>query len=72
MDTVATVRTAPEPAKTQAVAPSDTVQQRDLPEAGETRSFLLTRVQPALSGLMDGRCRRWRPSLPLRWPRTAR
>jgi hypothetical protein len=54
MDAVAAVRTSPEPTNTQAVAPCDGVQQSDLPEAGEAQSFLLTRVQPALSGLMDG------------------
>src|ERR1700735_3902509 len=53
MNAVATVRTSPEPTNTQAAA-RNAVQQRDLPEAGEARSFLLTGVQPALSGLMDG------------------
>jgi hypothetical protein len=54
MNAVATVRTSPEPTNTQAAAPRNAVQQRDLPEAGKAQSFLLTRVQPALSGLMDG------------------
>src|SRR6202046_1572219 len=53
MNAVATVRTSPEPTNTQAAA-RNAVQQRDLPEAGKAQSFLLTRVQPALSGLMDG------------------
>ena len=54
MNAVATVRTSPEPTNTQAAAPRNAVQPRDLPEAGKAQSFLLTRVQPALSGLMDG------------------
>ena len=42
------------------------------PEPADGRSFLLERVQPALSGLMDGSLSTLAPSSRSCWPPTAR